>query len=58
MIENMVASGDVGKLQHLVESVARGLDRIVFAALMFHFGEASIKFPCNSMEPMTLAAVM
>lgn len=38
----VVASGGVGKLQHLVEGIRDGHASAVLAASIFHFGEASI----------------
>ncbi len=38
----MIASGGVGTLDHLVESVTQGGAAAVLAASIFHFGEYSI----------------
>jgi imidazole glycerol-phosphate synthase subunit HisF len=38
----VVASGGVGRLEHLVEGVTQGHASAVLAASIFHFGEASI----------------
>ncbi len=38
----MIASGGVGKLEHLVEGVTRGHADAVLAASIFHFGEYTI----------------
>lgn len=38
----VIASGGVGKLDHLVEGVVHGSASAVLAASIFHFGEATI----------------
>ncbi|NVD45792.1 imidazole glycerol phosphate synthase subunit HisF [Qipengyuania atrilutea] len=39
----VIASGGVGKLEHLVEGVTRGHASAVLAASIFHFGQHSVK---------------
>jgi imidazole glycerol phosphate synthase subunit hisF len=39
----VIASGGVGKVQHLVEGVLQGRADAVLAASIFHFGEVSIR---------------
>ena len=38
----MIASGGVGKLDHLVEGVLEGNADAVLAASIFHFGEHTV----------------
>ena len=38
----VIASGGVGKLDHLVEAVVHGGASAVLAASIFHFGEATV----------------
>ena len=39
----MIASGGVGKLDHLVEGIREGHATAVLAASIFHFGEYTIR---------------
>ena len=39
----VIASGGVGKLEHLYEGLEKGKASAILAASIFHFGEFSIK---------------
>ncbi|WP_289005218.1 HisA/HisF-related TIM barrel protein, partial [uncultured Kingella sp.] len=46
----VIASGGVGKVQHLVEGVLQGGADAVLAASIFHFGEVSIREAKRAMQ--------
>ena len=54
----VIASGGVGKVQHLVEGVTKGGASAVLAASIFHFGEVSIAQAKQAMQDAGVAVRM